>query len=300
MAGDGRFATDHFPGHRIPTVDTLELGRRRHHVPVLLEVDVTGARERLRAARARTGERLSLTGWVVACVARAVHEHPHVQGMRKGRREVVVFEDVDVAVIVEREVPGVRSSGVVLPGGESAADRARTETLPMPCIVREAQDKSVGAITAEIRAAQTEAVAPGAVDLGARRSPRLTRLFTAMPRILRHLLVWRPLLRDPHRARRAMGTVAVTSVARASRSSSQMWAIPVGLHPLICAVGGVCRKPGVVDGEVAIREFLSLTVLFDHDVTDGAPVARFLGRLTGLLEAGHGLGAADDTGGMPG
>jgi len=38
-----------------------------------------------------------------------------------------------------------------------------------------------------------------------------------------------------------------------------------------------------------IREYLSITVLFDHDVTDGAPVARFIQRLKELLKTCHGL-----------
>jgi pyruvate/2-oxoglutarate dehydrogenase complex dihydrolipoamide acyltransferase (E2) component len=37
------------------------------------------------------------------------------------------------------------------------------------------------------------------------------------------------------------------------------------------------------------REHLGLTVLFDHDVTDGAPVARFIGRLQELMETAYGL-----------
>jgi hypothetical protein len=32
-----------------------------------------------------------------------------------------------------------------------------------------------------------------------------------------------------------------------------------------------------------------MTVMFDHDVTDGAPVARFIGYLRKLMEAGYGI-----------
>jgi pyruvate/2-oxoglutarate dehydrogenase complex dihydrolipoamide acyltransferase (E2) component len=41
-----------------------------------------------------------------------------------------------------------------------------------------------------------------------------------------------------------------------------------------------------------IREYLSMTVLFDHDVVDGAPVARFVQRLKELLETCYGLDEA--------
>lgn len=54
-------------------------------------------------------------------------------------------------------------------------------------------------------------------------------------------------------------------------------------------VGGISEQPRLVDGEVRNREFLSLTVSFDHDVVDGAPAARFVDRLRELIEGGHGL-----------
>ncbi|HRO91391.1 MAG TPA: 2-oxo acid dehydrogenase subunit E2, partial [Promineifilum sp.] len=37
------------------------------------------------------------------------------------------------------------------------------------------------------------------------------------------------------------------------------------------------------------REYLSVTLSFDHDIVDGAPAARFGGRLRGLIEGGDGL-----------
>jgi pyruvate/2-oxoglutarate dehydrogenase complex dihydrolipoamide acyltransferase (E2) component len=81
-----------------------------------------------------------------------------------------------------------------------------------------------------------------------------------------------------------MGTVMVTSVPVNSRSSHGGWAIPIGIHPLVVAIGGVSRKPWVVKDRVEARDVLSLTVLFDHDVVDGVPVALFLRRLVELME----------------
>jgi len=54
-------------------------------------------------------------------------------------------------------------------------------------------------------------------------------------------------------------------------------------------LGGIGQKPGVVDGQIAVREFLSLTVDFDHDIIDGAPAARFVQRFKELIERGEGL-----------
>jgi pyruvate/2-oxoglutarate dehydrogenase complex dihydrolipoamide acyltransferase (E2) component len=61
------------------------------------------------------------------------------------------------------------------------------------------------------------------------------------------------------------------------------------LHTLGLTVGGLTEKPGVVAGQIAIREYLDLTISFDHDIVDGAPAARFAQKLKGLIEGGYGL-----------
>ena len=60
-------------------------------------------------------------------------------------------------------------------------------------------------------------------------------------------------------------------------------------HTLDVALGGIAEKPGVVDGLIEIREYLCLTLCFDHDVIDGAPAARFTQRFKELIESGYGL-----------
>ncbi len=161
--------------------------------------------------------------------------------------------------------------------------------LPMPYVVRKANEKSVRQIHDELRAAQEAPLEQDAVQIGARQQRRAARLFARMPRLLRHLLLWRRLTRDPFFAKQTMGTVAVTSAGRLGKGSAYGWAIPVGMHPLILALGSIARKPGVVGDRIEIREYLCTTLLFDHDVIDGAPVARFVQHLKALLESCAGL-----------
>ena len=54
-------------------------------------------------------------------------------------------------------------------------------------------------------------------------------------------------------------------------------------------LGGISEKPAVVDGQVAVSEFLNLTVGMDHDIIDGAPAARFITRFKNLIEDAYGL-----------
>jgi pyruvate/2-oxoglutarate dehydrogenase complex dihydrolipoamide acyltransferase (E2) component len=275
----GSYEERRFPAFRNPTIDTLELGKQKHHIPLLLEIDVTSARQYIQELKASYGKGLSLTGWVMACIGKAVSEHKHMHAMRKGRKSLVIFEDVDISLLVERSV------------GDSAGS---AETLPMPYVVRRANKKTVKEISDEIRNAQKASLQTGEVQVGSKRNVYLTLVFTRMPRFMRNLLVWRKLMKDPFKAKKMMGTVVVTSVGSLGNYSGYGWGIPIGIHPLVIALGNIARKPGVIGDETSIREMLSMTVLFDHEVTDGGPAVRFIRRLNELMEQGFGLARQEE------
>lgn len=117
------------------------------------------------------------------------------------------------------------------------------------------------------------------------------QIFMRLPQFLRNLLFWQPLFRNPYLVKRTIGTVSVTNLSMFG-GNGMSWGIPIGIHPLLIAVGGIVKRPGLIDEQIAIREYVGLTVLFDHDVTDGAPVARFIRSLQKLMESGYGLEAA--------
>jgi pyruvate/2-oxoglutarate dehydrogenase complex dihydrolipoamide acyltransferase (E2) component len=266
----GSFEKRNFPQFRNPTIDTMIWGRQRHHVPILVEIDVTTARAEIHHHKAQTGQGISFTGWIIKCLAQAVSKHKYIHALRKGKRELVIFDDVDVTIVIERAVAG--------------------EKLPMPYIIRTANEKTVAQIHAEIRAAQKSLVASGEVQVGSSRAAWMMRLFTILPKFARDWFFWQPVFRNPFLFKRTMGTVSITAISMFGGGMS--WGIPIGIHPLLIAVGGIAKRPGVIDEQIVIREYVGLTVMFDHDVTDGAPVARFIGYLRELMEAGYGLDEA--------
>jgi hypothetical protein len=101
------------------------------------------------------------------------------------------------------------------------------------------------------------------------------------------LMVWKA-ERSPRMWKKYRGTVGITTVGMFGKGAG--WGIPLPSHSLWVTVGGIGEKPGVVEGHIAIREYLSLTVSFDHDTIDGAPAARFTQRLKDLIESGYDLG----------
>ncbi len=116
--------------------------RSAQHTPMihgLLEVDVTRAREFLQDHKAKTGESLSFTAFIIACLGKAVDEHKAVQAFRKGSKHLILFEEVDVYTFIERDVAG--------------------QKRPMPSIIRSANRKTLREIHQEIRAAQVLDVA---------------------------------------------------------------------------------------------------------------------------------------------
>jgi len=95
-----------FPKIRRLMEDGGRLGREKHLVHGLFEMDVTEARQAIRAYRAHTGESLSFMAFVVACVGRAVEQHKPVQACRAWGEKLVLFDDVDVNTMFEVEADG--------------------------------------------------------------------------------------------------------------------------------------------------------------------------------------------------
>lgn len=255
------------PGYNVVPVDRgqrqisdwLDQAARRHTMHALLELDVTDARRAIREQRAKTGEPLSFTAFVVACLARAIDEDKTMHAHRKGKRELVLFDDVDVTVVVERLVDGAK--------------------IPVPHIVRAANRRSAVEITHEISGA-----AAGSVPYA--RARRVLPLWLRLPGVVRRAALSR-WLADPYRRKRLTGTTFVSAVGMFGRGTA--WGVPQAQnYTLGVTVGGLARKPGLArspDGErVEPREFVCLTLSFDHDVVEGAPAARFTSRLKELLQ----------------
>ncbi len=245
---------------------TLHSAQRKPMIHGLIEVDVTRAREFLREHKAKTGESLSFTAFIITCLAQAVDENKSVQACRKGSKQLVLFDEVDVASAIERDMAGQKQ--------------------PIVYIIRAANKKTFREIHHEIRTAQVEAVEKAWVSF---------RDFRFLPMVVFRFIwpiFWRMLGRNPQMQKRYGGTVGLTAVGMFGKGAG--WGIPVEYRALGITLGGLAEKPGVVDGQIAILEYLSMTLSFNHDLIDGAPAARFTQRLKELIESGYGLAESEE------
>ncbi len=241
-------------------VELLDNLAPKHRIYGLVEIDVTDARNFISDYEAKTGEKLSFTAWVIRCVGQAVSEHPEVQAIKKGKKKLVVFDDVDVGIIIEKEI--------------------KSKRFATTYCVRRANEKTFRQIHDEIRQAQRSESGDGK-----RESSPLS--FSLKIRGLLGKPFWWKLKSDPFLRKLMMGTVAVTAVGMFGKGGG--WAIPIGLHSLVIALGGIAKKPRDYDKPSELGEFLSTTVMFDEEVSLGAPATRFLARLAELMQTGFGL-----------
>lgn len=246
-----------FPVERQVIIEGGRIASHRHTVCGLIEMDVTEPRRLIQVVKARTGEGVSLTAFVIACLAQAIDRDKPMHAYRDRRKRLIVFDEVDVNVIIEIEHEG------------------RKVTLPH--FVRGANRRTVYDINKEIRTVKV--------------NPRMasgykSMWFLRLPRFVRDIF-YGVVYKNPFWLKQSFGTVGVTAIGMFGKGGG--WAIPFGVHTLDVALGGIAVKPGVVDGRIEIREYMDVTLCFDHDVIDGAPAARFTEQFRELVESGYGV-----------
>jgi pyruvate/2-oxoglutarate dehydrogenase complex dihydrolipoamide acyltransferase (E2) component len=250
-----------FAKYRRFTAAAYQSVRHKQMIHGLVEIDVTRPRAALRAHKTNSGESLSFTAFLALCLAKAVDEHKVVQALRLGSKRLVVFDDVDVYTVIEHDAAG--------------------DKYIIPYILRAANRKTVHELHHEIRAAQSADVTNVVERSPLRYLPTILlgpgfRAFTWMAR--RYPRLWKD----------TAGTVGISAVGMFGNGAG--WGIPAATPtPLMLTVGGIGAKIVTIDGRIATRQYLSLTISVDHDIVDGAPAARFAGRLKELIESGYGL-----------
>ena len=219
--------------------------------------DITPEREQCR----KKANNISFTAYLVACLARAVEHEPRVQAYKIGRNKQVIFKDVHVSTMIE---PSDDEGGVAIPH-----------------VLRNADQRSVQDLSDEIYAVK------GDPELSEQKSGKFAKVATKIPRWLR-MFFFRWMMSNPEAIETNCGTIMLTSIGMMVGKGRGGWCVPhLPLHTVGVTVGGIHKKPAVLeDGSIEPREFVCLTIAFDHDIVDGAPAARFSSHFIELIESG--------------
>lgn len=249
-----------YPKIRNAILDIMAEGRRKNIINLLFEVDLTLLRQQLARHNEASGRRISLTACIAHALAAAVDQDRSMQAYRLGKKKMVLFDEVDLAVMIEREIEG--------------------QTLPIVHIVRAANRKGVGEIQGELKAAKTAPLG------GHGPLSRLEQRFFELPSLLRQLIWWF-IRRDPQLFKQLAGTVGLTSLGMHGKGAAVV--LPITPMTLTLSIGSLETKL-VVEGALPVeREVVHLNLGADHDLIDGAPLMRFAERFRKVLENGCAL-----------
>jgi pyruvate/2-oxoglutarate dehydrogenase complex dihydrolipoamide acyltransferase (E2) component len=247
--------------------DSLDALPPGHNMTGLIELDVTDTRRQLRELR-RLGRGVSLFAFIIKSIASVLKEYPELNAVR-GRKNIVYFDDVDVNLPVE----------TVTPEGK----------FPRQIIIRQTDRKSLKEIQAEIDNARGGTV-EGFIGDEDKRAVRMMRSLFLIPRFIRHRLI-RSASRNPYRVKEMVGTTFITAVGMFANIPGYVVPYMTTPRAVTFAMGSVNKRPVMAGDKPVNREFLSMTVHFNHDIVDGAPAARFMERFKKTVERGEVLGS---------
>jgi pyruvate/2-oxoglutarate dehydrogenase complex dihydrolipoamide acyltransferase (E2) component len=250
MSSPAVFSTRKWRAKRNIIVDTGHIASKRHIIHGLVEIDVTGIRDYIRNQKESSEGSLSFTGYIAKCLADTIassEDHAMAHAYRNfWGNQLIIPEHVHVVTLIETKRNGVA----------------------LPHVIREADMKSWQEISDEIRSVQNE-------PRMSKQNGRVNKMAGSLPAWIRRL-TFRILTSRPKWIIETMGTTAVSSIGMFGDGAG--WGIGyLPFHTMGIFVGGIERKPVFVDGgdKIEAREFVSITLSFDHDIVHGAPAARF-------------------------
>jgi pyruvate/2-oxoglutarate dehydrogenase complex dihydrolipoamide acyltransferase (E2) component len=256
------YKVSRFPNSRIASIDICEIGRQKHHVTGLVEFDVTESRKKIRDYNKAHINKISFNSWLLSVIGFTVKKYETSSSFLIGKNKQIIFDDINISMLVEKEINGVK--------------------VPIPLIIEKANEASIESIAKQINNAKSIDLTEEDIVIQ-RKTKKLEKIYYSLPKFLRRYF-WRYLLKHPKLAFNKMGNVAFTSIGTMGRVDG--WFIPISIHPICFGISSIVKKPRVINDKIEIREMLKMSILIDHDVIDGAHMARFISDLSKNIEIG--------------
>ena len=239
-------------------LDILAEGRRKNTIYLTGEANIERLQQFIQVYREKD-QRLSLTCCIAKAFTVALQEQPQMHSYLKGTKTRVVFENIDLACMVERELPD-------------------GSLQPLHYIIRNCEQKSLSELQQELEQAKQ---AP--IGQGGPLSP-LEAWFQHWPRWGRKL-VWFWMRHDPYTSKQLMGTAGITSMGMFAQGG--MLVLPISPLTITLSMGGIVSKPHVCSNQLVEKPYVQYALAANHDLIDGAPLMRFAKRLQEIIEKDH-------------
>lgn len=95
-----------FPKSRIATIDVRDIGKRKYHVSGLIELDVTESRIKIRQYNKKNSDKISFMTWFISVVSSTIKKYKASASYLKGKRKLIIFDDINVSIIIEKILDG--------------------------------------------------------------------------------------------------------------------------------------------------------------------------------------------------
>jgi len=255
MKSEKKYSNIPLSFNRRAVIASASVTSEKNTIHSFTEVDITKPRQYMKKYNLLKEEKLSFTSYIVACLAKTMGNYPQFNSFISGRK-IIQLKNVTISVLVERDIEG--------------------ENVPEPIGIEKAEIKSYLEIQKEIQSAKIQKDE----KLGS-----LSRLWwlSFIPSFLLKSFIK---IADKNITMGVKyGKVAVTAVGMFSKEP--LWIIPHGSPTVLASVGSIIKRVVEVDGKFTSREHLCLTVSFDHNLVDGAPMARFMNDFTAQIKDGE-------------
>jgi len=241
--------------NRRAVIASATVTKEKNTIHSFSEVDITEPRKKIKDHFKKRGEKISLTAYIVLCLAQTIKDYPQFNSFIKGRK-LIELDDITISVLIERDIAG--------------------EKVPEPIGIRKAEEKTVFQIQNEIIKAKEKV----SNKLGSLSDNIWLRLIPAF--LLKTFI---RIADKSIKMSKIYGKIAVTSVGMFSKEP--IWFIPHGSATVLVTVGSIGNKVVEIDKKFVSREHLCLTVSFDHNIVDGAPASRFMNQFLRTIKSGN-------------
>lgn len=245
--------------------DGLRLSRSKHNLHVIGSCDISKFTEFSRQCVANKQRPPSLVAYFARCVGVVLAENPE--------RMASLYKD---KLFVPRHV-NIVLTVVTGAGGD--------EGIPLLMPFERVDEKNLAEISREmtdaIRSLRRRAVS-------GERGYQLAMKFASLPNWMRRGIYGVSSVVPKWRRSMAkhLSSVFITSITQFSDGRGG-WGFPITPYSLGFTIGGLSKRPWVVDDEVVVRECLDVTITVDHIITDGGNACILATKLGDELESGR-------------